>query len=73
MILGGGDHVYQLPYLRLERGIVKDVQEVDVVWLGAEVLLDEVVDRALDHVGVVDSDQVHALDAVVTRLSTAGD
>lgn len=50
---------------------MEELEEVHVVWLGAEVLLEEEVDRALEHERVVDHDVAHALDAVPARLAAA--
>ena len=52
---------------------MEDVEEIDVVRLGAEVLLEEEVNGALEHEGVVDRDVVHALDAIPAGLAAAGD
>ena len=52
---------------------MEDLEEVNVARVLAEVLLEEEVDGALEHEGVVDGDVVHALDAVPAGLTAAGD
>ena len=52
---------------------MEDLEEVDVVRLCAEVLLEEEVDRALEHERVVDCNVRDALDTVPARLPAAGD
>ena len=48
VVLGRSDEVNQLPSVGLESRIVEDVEEIDVVRLGTEVLLEEIVDGAFE-------------------------
>lgn len=53
--------------------VVEELQEMDVIGLGAEMLLEEEVDGALEHERVVDRDVIHALHAEPAGLAAAGD
>ena len=73
VVFGRCDKVDELADLGLEGGVVEELKEVDVVGLGAEVLLEKVVDGTLEHERVVDGDKVHALYAEPTWLSATSD
>lgn len=73
LVLGGGEQVAQLAELRLEGGLVEELDEVDVGGVVAEVLLEEGVDGHLEHEGVVDGDHADAVLAVPAGGAAAGD
>lgn len=53
--------------------VMEELEQIDVVGLGPEVLLEQVVDGALEHEGVVDGNVGNAIDLVPAGLATAGD
>lgn len=53
--------------------VVKELQEMDIVWLVSEMSLEEVIDGAFEHERVVDRDDANAFDAVPTGLSATSD
>ena len=73
VVLGRSDQVDQLAELGLERRLEEELEQVDVVRLLAEVLLQQIVDRGLEHERVVDRNVADTGHAVPTRLATAGD
>lgn len=73
VVLGRGDQVAQLAQLRLPGDLVEQLHEVNVGRVRAELLLQDVVDRGLEHEGVVDRNHAHSLLPVPAGLTTARD
>lgn len=71
--LGGRQQVTQLADLGLPRGLVEELDHVNVGRVGTEVLLQQDVDGRLEHEGVVDGDHADVLLAVPAGLASAGD
>ncbi len=67
-VLGCCDQVHQLPHLGLVTRVMENLDEVHVIRLPAEIGLEKVVYRALQHERIVDRDQADAWGAVPTRL-----
>ena len=56
VVFGRGEEVALLPDFGLEGGFVEELEEGDVGWVGLEVPLEENVDGAFEHEGVVYGD-----------------
>ena len=73
MIFGGSDQVDELSHLRLISCLVEELEEVNVIALLFEVILDEVVNRRLEHECVVYSDKSDIGVLVPAGLPPTGD
>ena len=52
---------------------MEEIEQIDVVRFLTEMFLEKVINRALEHEGIVDSDHADTLIAVPARLATTGD
>jgi len=73
MIFGGSDQVDELSHLRLISRLVKELEEVNIIALLSKMILDEVVNRRLEHERVVDSDEPDFGILVPAGLPPTGD
>ena len=73
LVFGGGDQIAQLAQLGLPGDFVKQLDEVDVGGVRAEVLLQNDIDSRLKHEGIVVGDHAHTVLAVPAGLTTTGD
>ena len=73
VVLWRRGEVQQLSKLSLECCLVEELEKVHVVRLGAEVALQELVDRRLNQKRVVDGNEPNAVLLVPARLTPAGD
>lgn len=73
MILRGSNKIDELSHLSLIRGFVEQFYQVDIVWLALEMRLEEVIDRGLEHEGVVDGYQTDVRIAEPTGLGATSD
>jgi len=73
VIFGGSDQVDELSHLRLISRLVEELEEVNIIALLSKMILDEVVNRRLEHERVVDSDEPDFGILIPARLAPAGD
>jgi len=73
VIFGGSDQVDELSHLRLITRLVEELEEVNIIALLSEMILDEVINRRLEHERVVDSDYPDFGVLVPARLPPTGD
>ncbi len=73
LVLRCSDQIDELPHLRLERRLQEELQNIQIVALPAERLLEEIVDRRLEHERVVDGDLFDFGDALPAGLATTRD
>ena len=72
VVFGGGEEVAGLAELGLESDFVEELHEIYVVLFLPEVLLQQCVDGALEHEGVVDGDHADFGHEVPARLPSPG-
>lgn len=73
LVLGGGEQIAQLAHLRLQCSLMEELNQVYVGRVRTEKLLEQSVDDALKHEGVVDSNHTNTFLAVPAGLATASD
>ncbi len=73
LVLRSSDQIDELPHLRLERRLQEELQNINIVALPAEMLLEKVIDRSLEHERVVYGDLADFGDAVPAGLASARD
>ena len=73
VIFGGSNQVDELSHLRLVSRLVEELEKVNVIALLSKIILDEVVNRGLEHERVINRDEPDFRVLIPAWLPSTGD